>query len=179
MFLRAPAAAATNVTGQLVVSGSWPGGSVPPVQVVVPPGANSTKVTVTVPAASPKLWWPNGMGAQNLYNVTAYFQPDIPANGGSGVNYDALASAAAAAAAATPLQAQRTVGFKHAVLVTYNDTNATFVADALKSQLEGGGHHTLMFRVNGAPLFAKGANMSELQAGGRWVLWLVGRALTH
>ena len=53
--------------------------------------------------------------------------------------------------------AGRQVGFRHAVLVTGDDTDPAYVARAATEQ--GTELHGMFFRVNGAPIFARGANM--------------------
>ena len=49
------------------------------------------------------------------------------------------------------------------LIIARLDTNATWVAEAEAKKLQGNGDHTLMFRVNGAPFFAKGANMIPME----------------
>ena len=55
----------------------------------------------------------------------------------------------------------RRIGFRVLNLVTVNDTNATERAIAQRS--EGSGSHTMMFRVNGSPLHARGGNMIPME----------------
>jgi hypothetical protein len=75
------------------------------------------------------------------YNVTVRFVPD-----GAGT--------------ATMLTSRR-LGFRQIALVTGNDTNATWVAENENS--EGNGDLNMMFRVNGAPFAARGANMIPME----------------
>ena len=96
------------------------------------------------------LWWPNGLGDQRMYNVTASFVP---------VGADADASAAVVA---------RRIGFRFAPLVTINDTSPAEVAAAATGT--GTGNHTVMLRVNGAAVMARGANMVPMEVlEGRYV----------
>ena len=53
------------------------------------------------------------------------------------------------------------VSFRHLVLVTVNDTDPGEVAAA--RSLEGNGNHTLMLRLNGAPVAGLGANMVPME----------------
>ena len=89
------------------------------------------------------LWWPNGMGAQKMYNVTASF----------------VASGEVQAAA--PVEASRRIGFRFVALVTGNDTDASYVAASKGKQ--GTDHMGMIFRVNGAAIFARGANMIPME----------------
>ena len=57
--------------------------------------------------------------------------------------------------------AQRTIGFRFVALVTGNDTSPSYVA-AAKGQ-QGTEHLGMLFRVNGAALFARGANMIPME----------------
>ena len=134
-------AATTGVEGTVVVTGNW--GDEQRTPVTLTPGEN--KVCTALHAANPRLWWPRGMGQQQLYNVTARFEPATPSG-------------------APPVSASRRIGFRHVILVTGNDTNASWVAHAEAAKLEGNGKHTLMFRVNGAAFYAKGANMIPMDS---------------
>lgn len=129
---------ADSVDGTLHVSGSW-GGQLANVttRVLNIAAGVETEVNVTLVASTPELWWPNGMGSQRLYTVTTHFVPDL-----------GLAPTAPVV---------RPIGFRFVALVTGNDTNATWVAE--NANAEGNGDHTMMFRVNGAPFAARGANM--------------------
>ena len=106
--------------------GSWPAARAVSKTVALSPGMNS--VTVTIPSSDTKavrLWHPHGHGAQPLYNVTA--------------------TVAVPAAKHPDPVATRRIGFRHAALVTINDTDAATVA-AAKAQT-GNGDFTMMFRV--------------------------------
>jgi beta-mannosidase len=106
--------------------------------VSLPAGESAVNVTLHAAARNYTLWWPNNMGSQQLYNVTATFR-----------------------AAGTATTAVRRIGFRVLNLVTVNDTNATERAIAQRS--EGSGSHTMMFRVNGSPLHARGGNMIPME----------------
>jgi len=73
VFLLAPTA---GVSGLVEVSGEWSGGGIQ--QVVVPAllAGVETGFNVTIHATGPDLWWPNGMGAQSLYDA----QPTLPSS---------------------------------------------------------------------------------------------------
>ena len=116
---------------ELSVLGSWPRAQPVGLTVALKPGMNS--VTLSIPAAQTRavlLWHPHGHGEQPLYRI--------------------VASAAGA-------NATRKIGFRHAVLVTINDTDPATAA-AAKTQ-EGTGDLTMTFRVNGAAVYARGGSM--------------------
>eukprot|EP01047_Picozoa_sp_COSAG01_P040741 COSAG01_NODE_3448_length_6086_cov_4.407049_4_plen_124_part_00 len=96
-----------------------------------------------------RLWHPHGHGAQPLYNITATVSVlgDGVAASGEGSQ-----SSATAVIATT-----RRIGFRHVALVTINDTDAAEVAAAAAKQNTGA--FTMMFRVNGAALYARGGSM--------------------
>ena len=58
--------AAAATTGTVGIAGEWGTKASKPVSLV----AGDNKVTLEIEAATPKLWWPSGMGSQNLYNLT-------------------------------------------------------------------------------------------------------------
>jgi hypothetical protein len=60
------------VTGKLIVAGSW--GASAALQVSLSGGDRETQINTTLEAESPRLWWARGMGAQTMYNVSAFFQ---------------------------------------------------------------------------------------------------------
>ena len=127
-------------SGTVTVSGEW--GAKASKKVSLVKGDN--KVSVDVDATSDvALWWPNGMGEQKMYNVTASFA----ASG------DVQASAA--------VEASRRIGFRFVALVTGNDTDASYVAASKGEQ--GTDHMGMIFRVNGAAIFARGANMIPME----------------
>ena len=132
-------AAQDGIKGTVTVTGEW--GDSKSQAVTLHAGENN--LTITLVASSPNIWWANGMGSQPLYNLTATFHALFPTDN------------AAAAAAAAPTVVRR-IGFRHVVLATFNDTNATWVSAALKSELQGNGDHTLMFRMNGNKCYPAG-----------------------
>ena len=127
VHLWAPAPIGFGVVG---IAGEW--GTTVNKHVTLAAGDN--KVTVEIEASKVKLWWPNGMGKQNLYNVTAQWLDSA-----SGVS------------------ASRRIGFRFVALVTGNDTDPSYVAASKGAQ--GTDHLGMLFRVNGAAIFARGANM--------------------
>eukprot|EP01052_Picozoa_sp_SAG31_P017366 SAG31_NODE_1185_length_9494_cov_5.602980_3_plen_243_part_00 len=122
------------------VLGSWPGAT--PVSASADAVVGASSVTVTIPAAQTKgarLWQPHGHGEQIRYNLSATF----------------------AAGAGPPATAWRQIGFRHIALVTVNDSDAA-VATAASSQ-DGTGTFTMFFRVNGAPVYARGGNKIPME----------------
>ena len=101
--------------------------------------AGESNVTLSVDAAaeSVRLWWPAGLGrSQPLYKVGVAFAPK---------------------AAGGVVRASRRIGFRHLALVTVNDSDPREAARAAAA--EGSGRHTMVLRVNGVALWARGANI--------------------
>jgi beta-mannosidase len=121
-----------GASGTLTVAGAW--GQTASVPLTLPAG--EVTATVNLAASGVALWWPNGYGAQPLYAVTATFTP----------------SSGKLAPSTT-----RNIGFRYAALVTFNDTNAAAIANA--STFDGTFNNGMFFRVNGAAVWARGANM--------------------
>jgi beta-mannosidase len=119
--------------------GSWEGAA--PVSRTVALKAGNNAIQLSIPATQTKevrLWHPNGHGDQPLYNISA-----------------------TVSVAATPragiVSASRRIGFRHTALVTINDTNTTELAAA--ATMQSTGDFTMMFRVNGAAVYARGGSM--------------------
>ena len=154
------------------VVGSWPGATaVTQSNVALTAGGNS--VVISIPASQTKavrLWHPHGHGGQPMYNITTTLQtpstratPATPPTARPSTTAAAPPSPAAAPpsppppAAAAAAVVIRRVGFRHVALVTFNDTDPVAVK-AAQSQ-EGSGSLTMMFRVNGAAVYARGGSM--------------------
>lgn len=122
--------------------GDWPGAQPVTVQATC---ANGKGVAIaSVPATGVKLWWPRGMGAQQMYNVSASVSASV--------------------------KATRRIGFRVATLTTGNDTDAQWAAAHETSDGNMIPAHTVMFRVNGAAVSARGANMIPMETlEGRYV----------
>lgn len=93
-----------------------------------------------------------GLGAQPLYRVSATFLDD----------------------AGPQLQAQRRIGFRTFALVTGNDTDPSYVQRSLDA--DGTDTQGMLFRVNGAAVFSRGANMipmEELEVRNVWLFGLL------
>ena len=106
----------------------------------------TTVVTVELVAraADIKLWWPNNMGGQPLYAINASFIPAAPVT-------------------PTVHAATKQIGFREFAMVTINDTDPMGVATASAPSVEGSGNHTVAWRVNGALVFARGANVVPME----------------
>jgi hypothetical protein len=128
VFVLAKAAGTVTVT----VEGGW--GATNHTRVQVSVGENAVVVELLATAAQVDLWWPNGVGRQPLYNVSASV-----GNGN-----------ATAAAAAT-----RRIGFRTFALVTGANTQPSDHGPTLTNGM--------YFRVNGATVFSKGANMIPME----------------
>jgi hypothetical protein len=131
-----------DCTGTVTFSGSWPSSKPLSSKVTVPSGTFLT-VNFTVPheeTIGVKLWHPRGNGAQTRYNVTARFTP----------------SGSVGRAATTT----RAIGFRHVALVTMNDTDPAVVlaANAKHNATTHTGAFTMLFRVNGAAIYARGGS---------------------
>jgi len=123
---------ATGGKQDVTLTGDW--GASTTATLHVPPGRSNFTLTVPAFRGDVKLWWPVGMGAQPLYNLTV----TVGSN-----------------------SASRRVGFRYFALVTGNDTDPAYVANATGA--EGTSDHGMYFRVNGAVMWSKGANMIPME----------------
>ena len=137
------------VRGAWTVRGSWSESATVTKVVRLTPAASGEDTVVSLAlganASDVQLWWPNQMGPQRLYNVTATFTPK--------------------GASVPTVSDTRRIGFRHISLVTANDTDPAVVSaggDGSASPT-----FTTLIRVNGARIYARGANMvpaDELEA---------------
>ena len=127
-----PAGATVNVSASF--------GSVERTMKALPAG--DSEWSVVLPAPRVRLWWPAGMGAQAMYNVTV----TVTAGG------------------APPVTTVRQLGFRSIALVTVNDSDS--VVRTAAADHNGSGGSTMFLRINGAAMFSRGGNkvpMEELE----------------
>lgn len=141
--------ATAATTGTIAVAGSW--GQAERFAVTVPAGDSVSVVSLHVAAPAVKLWWPAGHGAQPLYNLTLSFEP------GAADSHPPSATPVAT----TIISATRKIGFRVFAVVTGNDTNPVWVKSNTNS--DGTGRHGMYWRINGAAILAKGANMIPME----------------
>ena len=127
VHLLAPAAS----SGTVQVSGAW-GGASASVPAALVAGNNTVELTLSVPVGGVRLWWPNELGEQVRYNLTATWTP----------------------AAGPPLATSRAIGFRFFALVTGNDTDPSTLAG-----VDGSDDFTMRWNVNGAKVWSRGANL--------------------
>lgn len=124
--------------GRLSVQGSWGGAASKEVQ--LRPGKNRVVLSLLVKSKEIELWWPSGLGSQQMYNVdVTYTSP----------NSQVLA------------RTSRRIGFRYVALVTSNESSSS-ESERFDSK-EGSGHHGMYIRVNGVALWARGANMIPME----------------
>jgi hypothetical protein len=97
------------IYGTLSAVGAWAGrGASSEKRIAVPLGTVTTaSLSLRTQAKAVMLWWPNGYGAQSLYNLSVTFTPDDPI--------------------LAPVAATTRVGFRHVALVSVNDSDAAEV----------------------------------------------------
>eukprot|EP01060_Flectonema_neradi_P008387 TRINITY_DN159_c8_g1_i1.p1 TRINITY_DN159_c8_g1~~TRINITY_DN159_c8_g1_i1.p1 ORF type:complete len:941 (+),score=169.32 TRINITY_DN159_c8_g1_i1:61-2823(+) len=125
------------MTAKIDLQGSW-GSATQTGSFDLPKGNSTHTLNMTVSASDIKLWWPSNMGDQNLYTVTTTLQ-----------------------SGSTKRVAQRRVGFRFFALVTGNDTNPVYVNESKNA--DGTQDLGMLVRVNGAPMFNRGANMIPME----------------
>jgi hypothetical protein len=141
------AATPSAVAGVLTLSVEWDPAHPVQVPVAIGEGAVGREVQATaslaVPPGAVALWWPADVlagGENTLYAVSAAFASTSPV-------VESVAT----------LQPPR-VGFRALALVTADDTSP-----AALQGVEGSGNFTMRLRVNGANIFARGANWIPLE----------------
>uniref|UniRef100_A0A7S0IZA9 beta-mannosidase n=1 Tax=Calcidiscus leptoporus TaxID=127549 RepID=A0A7S0IZA9_9EUKA len=140
-----PTKGTLSLTPGWSVAGRQPGALAVSVAVDLPEGESNVTLHADADARAIKLWWAAGMGSQPLYNLTVSFSPEGSAD----------------AAPPVVVRALRRVGFRYFALVTGNDTDPAYVKEAASA--EGTVSHGMYWRLNGAPVYAKGANMIPME----------------
>lgn len=98
-------------------------------------------IDITVSKNDLQLWWPSGLGHQKLYSMGLTLD-----DGGLCRDLNNCQSI------------RRRVGFRTVALVTDNETDPQTLKDMKQNHREGSGLHGMYFRVNGAIIWARGAN---------------------
>ena len=134
-----------GAVGTLSVEGDWScAGSAVSMPVSLPAGNSSIRAVLSAANNSVRLWWPAqtpGNRSQARYSVNVTF---TPSSGGA------------------PIAASRMIGFRTLYLVTGNDTDPSTL-----NGTDGQSHWTMRVKVNGADVWARGANhvpMTQLEA---------------
>ena len=130
LFFTATAATSVVVT----VSPSW-STSQSQFDFDLPAGESVQCPVVNVSAADIRLWWPRGLGAQPLYQVNVSVQ----------------------SATFPSFTTSRRVGFRFVALSTGNDTDSQYVH--ANEGADGTDVFGMKLRVNGAAVYARGANI--------------------
>ena len=128
--------APSSVQGKLCVQGEW--GGVRCEHAVVPAGTTGRTLSLRVKAKEIDLWWPTGLGGQHLYKLNATFEH-----------------------VSSVISTMRSVGFRYVALVTRNETDIN-TSERVEAE-EGSGQHGMYLRVNGVPVWARGANMIPME----------------
>ena len=118
----------------VTVSPSW--AALPTLlKINLPAGDSVHSPVLDVPASEVQLWWPRGLGAQPLYDLNIRVER---------ASFPAFA-------------ASRRVGFRFVALSTGNDTDEEYVRQS--SGVDGTDTFGMKLRVNGAAVYARGANV--------------------
>jgi beta-mannosidase len=94
------------------------------------------RYSMIVPKDRIDLWWPINMGKQTLYELEISYR-NLPAN-------------------RETLWYKKKIGFRTVALITYNEYDDEHPVD---TEGEGSGIHGMKFRINGALVFCRGANL--------------------
>eukprot|EP00117_Sycon_ciliatum_P026411 scpid28634/ scgid21686/ Beta-mannosidase; Lysosomal beta A mannosidase; Mannanase len=135
--------------GTLSVHGEWGSSEHQHISLTAGSGVSHT-VSLTASAKNISLWWPSGLGPQPLYTIAVSYTADSAHHTHDDTNADA-----------TAVSTIRKVGFRYVALVTGNDTDPSYVKKASTSQTTA--DFGMYFRVNGAVVFNRGANMIPME----------------
>ena len=126
-------------SGVLSAVGDWPGGAATTPLLHLERGVNIFFLNLTAAVGAVRLWWPRGLGTQQLFNVNLTWTPAV--------------------APATPVISTRRIGFRVIYIVTSDDSSP-----ASQSGRDGSGNLTMRWKVNGADIWARGADVIPMEA---------------
>jgi len=144
-----------SISGHVAVQSSW-GVSASSDRVTVPAGESNVTISLFADARSIKLWWPAGMGP-DLKELSKRMLYDIVVS----FSCSEQMSSTVSRKGSVRVHTKRRIGFRHFALVTGNDTDPVYVRDS--ADKEGTKFHGLFFRVNGVPLYSRGANVIPME----------------
>ena len=150
IFMRTP----MKTAGILTVAPEW--GRVMAMNVSLPQGESQVNVSLQAASADVRLWWPVGLGQQHLYYLNVSFMP-------ADLQFSSMYSTLVHNSRSL-VSTSRRLGFRYFSLVTGNETDPDWLREA--TGRDGSGEHGLYFKVNGVPLYSRGANlipMDELE----------------
>lgn len=142
-----PSSAGSRI--KLSINGSW--GAQNTTTITAQPGDSNVTLVLAAPKGSVALWWPVGSGEQPMYVVSA------TASKPTQYSTEELPYAVSS----------RSVAFRTVALVTGNDTDPDYVSRAANE--EGTELHGMLFRINGAVIFCRGANVVPMDEMEGWL----------
>lgn len=143
-----------TVSGILQIDTQW--GESATQSITVEPQENfldsfAVAMKLSASASQIRLWWPGSSGLHPLYWVNVTFTPQK----------EQSIKSALSPMTANPVSVSRRIGFRTFALVTVNDTDPA-IRELAKGQ-QGTGDTGMFFRVNGAPIYSRGANMIPME----------------
>ena len=125
----------SGCNGNVTVTVSWEPNTTT-ISRLVSQNSSAVAELVLPVAVGVKLWWPNGLGESAMHVITVEYQ------GVTNMSNKIVSS--------------RRIGFRTAFLVTTNETNEDATGN-------GSGNFTMRYKVNGANVYLRGANMIPME----------------
>ena len=126
------------VTGTVSLVGEW--GDSLQHNFLLAAGQSVVSLNLTTAPGAVQLWWPHALGSHRLYNISV----ELTLDGSSTVVRDT-----------------RRIGFRVFHLATTNGTNHDATDNA--TSVDGSDDFSMYFRVNGASVFSRGANVVPME----------------
>lgn len=132
-------AGVSGARGVLSVFGAWSASAKANATLTLAPGETVVELNLTAAVGVAPLWWTNGLGAATLSSVTATWTP--------------------AGAGAQAASSSRPLGFRTFAVVTADDSKPAALAG-----VDGSGNMTVRWKLNGADLWMRGADVIPMEA---------------